>query len=435
MKGVDTRPEPDYNFNMEKNMVPDLLTRLQRLGLQKGVGHLVAKAPAGAPPPLPPAPAAPDLGDEPQPLERLLPGLRLEETDDGACYVLDQVYPLGYWHGADKVGDLLGLAPAGAAAICRDERLAFLTFPDFLFLDTETTGLAGAGTLAFMVGVAFFEGEALVVRQFFLRDHGDEPAMLLLLGQLLATRPGLITFNGRSFDLPLLDGRCLMNRSPLNLLQNPHFDLLPPARRLWRARFGSCALGALEKSLLGVGRTQEDIPGWLIPGLYAQFLQTGDGREMSRVFYHNRLDILSMVTLAARVLRLFTRPEPADHPIDLFSLGKWQMALGLPEAEQTLRRAIQPELPSDIYQQALFQMAHLLLGSGRRAEAVQVWQQIAVTTFEDVTAHIELAKHYEWHEPNLPQAITWTKQALTLTRDPQRQKELEHRLARLQRKL
>lgn len=410
----------------------DFLTRLRQLGLQKGVSHLGSKPPAGASPPLPPVPTLPD---EPQPLERLLPGLHLEETAEGACYLLDRVYPLNYWHGLDKLGDLLEMNPAGAATICRDERLARLTFADFLFLDTETTGLAGAGTLAFMVGVAFFEGEALVVRQFFLRDHGDEPAMLLLLSQLMATRPGLITFNGRSFDLPLLDGRCLMNRLTLPLLQNPHLDLLPPARRLWRARFNSCALGSLEKALLGVRRTQEDIPGWLIPGLYAQFLQTGDGREMTRVFYHNRLDMLSMVTLAARLLRLFTRPDNSDHPIDLFSLGKWQLALGLPQAEQTLRRAIQPELPGDIYQQALFQLAQLLVGSGRRAEAVQVWQQIAVTTFDNVAAHIELAKHYEWHNPDLPQAITWTQQALSLTRDPLRQQELQHRLGRLQRKL
>jgi hypothetical protein len=293
-----------------------------------------------------------------------------------------------------------------------------------------------------MVGVAFFDGEALVVRQYFLRDHGDEPAMLHLLDELLADKAGLVTFNGRTFDLPLLDTRCLMNRMPGRVLSVPHIDLLQPSRRLWRARFGSVALGNLEQNLLGLQRTHEDVPGFLIPGLYHDYLRSGDGRDLLRVFYHNEIDMLSMVTLAARVTRLLSQPDGGDHPIDRFSLGKWQAALGLiDQSEQNLRFAAQGDLPLDLYHKALFELSWLLKRNGRRPEAVSLWQQIAATTFDDVTAHIELAKFYEWHEPDLVAAIRWTEQALILSQSWGTSRyflvrdELQHRLNRLRHKI
>lgn len=375
-------------------------------------------------------------------LDVLLPGLELVEANDSACYVLDKVYPLSYRHGPDQLADLLACRVRDTAVYLQDDRLNNLNFRDFLFLDTETTGLAGAGTIAFMVGVAFFEKEALVVRQYFLRDHGDEPAMLHLLDELLADKAGLVTFNGRTFDLPLLDTRYLMNRMPGRVLSVPHIDLLQPSRRLWRARFGSCALGSLEQSLLGLQRTHEDVPGFLIPGLYHDYLRSGDGRDLLRVFYHNEIDMLSMVTLATRVSRLLAQPDPGDHPIDRYSLGRWQAALGLiDQSEQNLRFAAQGDLPLDLYHKALYELGWLLKRNGRYPEAVPLWQQIAATTFDDVTAHIELAKFYEWHEPDLAAALRWTEQALTLSqswgtsRFSLLRDELEHRLIRLQRKI
>lgn len=426
-------------------MNEEALARLRRLGVVKGARQLqnarrLARQRVQADP-SPETQSA--LADEPQPLEALLPGLDAVNTPDGTCDVIDHVYPLQRRHGAHRIQELLEHTAGAAACFCQDDRMKEVTFRDFLFLDTETTGLNGAGTLAFMVGVGFFDDDAFVVRQYFLRDPGDEPAMLLLLQELLQRHAGLITFNGRSFDVPLLDGRFLINRLPCDLPQRPHIDLLPPARRLWRYRFSSCSLGSLEKNLLGLQRTEEDVPGWLIPGLYHQFLQTGDGREMARVFYHNRLDILSMVTLAGRVTRLFERPQDGDHPLELLGLGRWKDDLGLTlEAEQALRMAAVPELETDYYQEALLRLAMLLKRSDRREEALVVWQQAAATSFADVTAHVELAKHYEWQEGDLPRALSWTEQALELTgsenaaiaKDPLHD-ELEHRRARLQRKI
>jgi tetratricopeptide (TPR) repeat protein len=232
-----------------------------------------------------------------------------------------------------------------------------------------------------------------------------------------------------------------MNRMEGGLLDAPHLDLLPPSRRLWRSRIGSCALGSLEQNLLGLRRSQEDVPGWLIPGLYQEYLRTGDARELLRVFYHNQVDMLSMVTLAARVLRLFAQPDSDDHPIDLFSLGRWQAELGLlAEAERNLRLAAAGDLPLALYHQSLHALGLLLKRNGRFEEALPIWQQIAVTSFEDVTAHVELAKYYEWRAGDLAAAIAWTERALSLVNawDAAQGRlargELEHRLARLHRK-
>ena len=428
-------------------MKKDIQNRLRKLGVVKGSRKL-KPAPKVVPPPLSRVDylAERDRVDEPRLLADLPPGGQVVETAVGGCYVLDKVYPLSYQHGDDTLQDLLAHSPHIAAVFSKDVQLQDLHFQDFLFIDTETTGLAGAGTLAFMVGVAFFEKQAafddlvLVVRQYFLRDHGDEAAMLTLLEELLAHKTGLISFNGRSFDLPLLDGRYLMNRMMNPMLGMPHIDLLPPARRLWRKRLDSCALSALEPNLLGVHRTHEDVPGWLIPSLYHNYLRSGNAQELMRVFYHNQLDMVSMVTLAARIMRLFDQPNAEDDPIDLFSLGKWQADLGLTAvAEQNLRLAVAGDLPLTHFHEALYRLGALLKRNGRRAEAVPLWQQIAATSFDDVTAHVELAKQYEWHEKSLPKATEWTQEALNLSqswgrRGESMQAELEHRLNRLKRK-
>lgn len=443
---------PAFFRDKLQGMNEDWQEKLRRLGVAKGVRHLKPAPPVAPPSERPlPSPAEPSFlehasFDDPQPLHVLLPGGRLESTAEGECFIVDKVYPLTYRHGADTLADLFHYHPEMAGPFWPDGRSPHLHFRDCLFIDTETTGLAGAGTLAFMVGCAFFEpspaGEVLVVRQYFLRDHGDELPMLLLLNDLLASKTAVITFNGRSFDLPLLDTRYLMNRLRTNLLNTPHLDLLQPSRRLWRNRLGSCSLGHLEQAILQVNRTQEDIPGWLIPGLYQQYLRSGDARELLRVFYHNQLDMLSMVTLTSRVLRLFQQADAGDHPLDIYSLGKWHLDLGLAQSgEQFLRQALQGDLPLEHYHKALFELAEHYKRNGRYAEALPLWQTIAVTTYDDITAHIELAKYYEWHAQDIATALQWTHQALHLMQSlaPHHpatllQAEVQHRLARLQRK-
>ena len=263
--------------------------------------------------------------------------------------------------------------------------------------------------------------------------------MLLLLDELLRQKQGLMTFNGRTFDVPLLRTRYLMNRAETHLDALPHLDLLTPSRRLWRRRIGSVALSNLEKELLGVRRTEEDIPGWLIPAIYNDYVRSGDAGQLGRVFYHNQIDMLSMVTLAAEISQVLEAPGLNAHPVDAYSVGKWQADLGLSEAaEETLRQMLQADVPLALYQDALNQLALLLKRSGRHGEAVPLWQQWAATAFDTVDAHVELAKYYEWQAKDPHEAAQWTRRALALVgRWPAGQAavlrpDLEHRLRRLE---
>src|SRR5690606_37808519 len=171
----------------------------------------------------------------------------------------------------------------------------------------ETTGLSrGTGTYAFLVGVGRFVEGDFRLRQFFMRDYDDEYPMLEALRAELAEAEAIVTFNGRSFDWPLLETRSTMNR--LRLPRLPHLDLLYPARRLWRPIIGGCRLSELEGAVLGLER-HDDVPGYLIPQLYFDFLQTGDATPLTGVLVHNRLDILSMAALVGYVGQAISSPR------------------------------------------------------------------------------------------------------------------------------
>ena len=181
--------------------------------------------------------------------------------------------------------------------------------PGALYLDTETTGLAGgAGTYAFLIGLAFFEGDHLVVEQLLMRSHQEEKAMLAYLLERVGAAECLITFNGRSFDVPLLQTRLVMNRMRYDLEEMEHVDLLPPCRRLWGLALDNCRLENLENEILGLPR-QGDIPGWMVPQIFFRFLQTGDARGLAAVAEHNRRDILAMVGLMGGLEGYLERPN------------------------------------------------------------------------------------------------------------------------------
>ncbi|HSN75524.1 MAG TPA: ribonuclease H-like domain-containing protein, partial [Anaerolineae bacterium] len=274
----------------------DVAERLRRLG-QLGV----RRGRAGLAPPIP----APKISTAP-PTD---PGLDLAArvaaqeifTPAGPCLVATTHYPLDEARGGWALDAALRVSSDAAAACGRDQRLADFDFHSAAFLDTETSGLAGgAGTFAFMVGIGSFQEDGYVVRQVFMRNPAEERALLHVVGSLLAPCRELVTFNGRSFDAPLLNTRYALQRKPSPLADLSHLDLLPAARQRWRLRLSSCALSALEKDILGFRRTEQDVPGWLIPSIYQEYARSqGQPRsevvdDMARVFYHNREDIVNM---------------------------------------------------------------------------------------------------------------------------------------------
>ncbi len=378
-------------------------------------------------------------------LERLVGG-RMASTPYGDCLLVERSYPLDMARGHARLGDLLHLADDVTAWLNLQPSLDRLDFASAVFLDTETTGLSGgAGTIVFLVGIGRFEGDRFVVRQFFMRHPAEERAFLHAVAAEMAGGTALVTFNGRAFDLPLLTTRFRLAWQPLPLADAPHFDVLTAARRIWRWRLGSCALAHLEREVLSFDRTAEDVPGWLIPTLYQQYLRDGLAGPMARVFYHNREDVLSMAALAATLCRacLAVEDTVALHPVDWASVG-WALetAGDWAQAERAYRQALARPLPDDVRRATLARLGWLLKRQKRRQEAAALWEEwITSMPGDDVMPFVELAKHHEWHTRDMKAALMWSQWARRIVEGwppgPERDRalgDLDHRIARLLRK-
>lgn len=414
-------------------MSTDLRSKLRRLGVHKGAARIQPKRKS----------RSRSHGHE---IESLVDG-RLVDTPYGVTFICVQEYEVDHVHGGYALGKWLDCSPLVVAEIGDDQAFEEIEPGRIAFVDTETTGLAGGtGTLAFVVGVGIFEqGSGFRVHQFFLRDPSEELAMLHALSELLETCDAVATFNGRSFDMPLLKSRFTLARMRVAILSAPNLDLLIPARRMWRGRLPSCALSSLEQNILGLRRKQDDVPGFLIPEMYFDYIRSGDAREMPRVLYHNEIDILSMVSLATCITRLFDRNghEHERNAGDLFALGKWYDRIGKSsDAESALRACLTAQADEDTRAAALHRLGHLLKRTERRMDAVRIWESLSESrTHQGVEACVELAKYYEWHDVNIERAVVWTREGIQIVRDLPRgylrerfDGELAHRLHRLGRK-
>ncbi|MCO5185183.1 MAG: ribonuclease H-like domain-containing protein [Anaerolineae bacterium] len=409
----------------------DWQEKLRRLGVTKGTRDLKV-------PPRPPRMSLPSRRAETT-LEQLFPNGDVVENGMGTCFVIDTVYPVQHTHGQIALGDVR-TCDAAVVVPYTSAELSDVKFGRCLFFDVETTGLAGAGAWAHTISAGFFSGDTFVTRQFFARDPGEESAVLHAFTDLTADpdRVGLVTFNGRSFDVPLVQNRYFMNRMRDPLSDLPNFDLMLPARRLWHRRLGSYSLHALENAVLGLERSAMDIEGYLIPLIYAEFVRSGDATDIQRMLYRNRIDLMSMVVLTTHIVRAFADYRQLHEPLDLLSLAKWQAQLGLwDSAEANLRYAASLDCDIEQWHAILLELGAVIKRRDRRAEAVPLWQQVAHTSSQLTPAHVELAKYYEWHDRDLAQALHWTQaaQALVPARDWIQRQALAHRAERLLRKL
>lgn len=415
------------------------------------------------------APLEDEVSYDPPPrpglLEDLAPGEEIE-TEQGACYLVTRTYPLATTRGRQALGDLLQVSPAALAPFHPEFGLdATTSFQHAAFLDTETTGLGGgAGVFAFMVGVGSFEWpddaaaagaspDRFVLRQLFMRHPGEERALLAALAALLERSRMVVTFNGRTFDLPLLRGRYLQHRRYLGahgsvpvIGENAaHLDLLYPARRLWRRRLQSCRLINLEQTVLGLTRSEDDVPGALIPHLYNEYLRTNQAGEISRIFYHNREDIVSMVALAHRLVQAYgDEQDSVVEAEDWLSLGiVYERRGDFVRAEQSYQLATDAIADAAGRADAFARLGDLLKRQQRWQEAAAVWE-LWLTSLpgHDTTPFCELSKYCEWQLHDLAQAEMWAawalhdlRQAAPHQRLPGQMDDLEHRLARIRRKM
>ena len=285
---------------------------------------------------------------------------------------------------------------------------------EICFLDTETTGLShGAGTVAFLVGVGFFDETDFVVRQYLMRDYDEEAALLSRVAEEAAKRRILCTFNGAAFDLPLLETRFTMQRMREMYAVKPHVDLLPASRRVWKLRLKRCNLTALEEAVLGV-RRQDDLPGALVPERYFNFLKTGDFSLLEDVLTHNAQDIVSLAHILDRLIRLHDTPLLANAPEDLFSLGWVYEKRGRAEGARMCYRAADKGSMSIL---ARGRMAETYRREGNYTEAANIYRRMAADRQGGAAPLIALAKICEHRTKDIPAAVEYTRRAIILAAD------------------
>jgi hypothetical protein len=360
--------------------------------------------------PEPSAPAAPSR-------EIDLPGRRVE-ADRGAVRVVEARFPLGFRHGGEPVGRFAE-PDAPLADLRRLYRCPGSLDPaTMVFLDTETTGLSGgAGTLPFLVGVGYLHEGAFVVEQVFLDHPRDEPAMVAHLARTLARFEQAVTYNGRAFDLPLMQNRFVLQRTPWPGL-GEMLDLLPGTRRLHRRHLDDRSLGSVERNLLGFAR-EGDVPGSEIPGIYHRFLLTRRSDGVAEVLRHNLWDVLAMAALIGFQADLLGERRPAgaiDPAVDV-ALGELHGQAGESDrAEAAFARAIarwesDPDRRGDAGIDALRCLARLCRRQRRHDRAADCWSRVLLRRPGDGEAHLALAKHHEHRTGDLAAAIRHARAA------------------------
>jgi uncharacterized protein len=395
-------------------------------------------------------------------LERVADSLggRLLTTTFGRCLAIDRRYESDRWHGDVQIGDCelsdfdsLRILDSGIAPDSESST------PRAVFIDLETTGLSGgAGTVAFLVGCAYFDAGALQVRQFLLSSFTAERALLAAASELFDAADLIVTYNGKTFDVPVMETRWAFHRMPAVLDEVPHFDMLHPARRLWRSRStisglhgshddaGGCRLTTLERVLLNLRRVG-DVDGFEIPGRFFQFLRTGDARPLEPVLEHNRLDLVSLAAVTSRALRLTGAGEPACRDgIEALAVGRVLERGGEVErAEACYRRASESQC-LETRSEAFYRLGLTCRRSGRFEEAAGWWRHlVALTDSVRRRDHaldslrefaIEaLAIHQEHRVRDLHAARELALFALEEHTGSRRADGMRHRLARLDRKL
>ena len=318
----------------------------------------------------------------------------------------------------------------------------------WLFLDTETTGLAGgSGTYAFLVGVAWWEGGGLQIEQFFMREYSEERSLLFALAERIAERPVLVTFNGKSFDWPLLETRYRMSRKLPPPVPRAHLDFLHPARNLWRLRLGSVRLSELERHVLGWERGV-DVLSDLIPQIYFDYLRGGPTDRLVPVFHHNQMDLRGLAALSSRVLSLFTDAENLGQDgLELFGVSRVCEKRGEnARARKLYEKSIACVLPSETDRVARRSLARLAKREGDFNLACDLWERALGNSRHGYEAYEQLAIYYEHNARNPERARQVVRRAIDELRRANQigdigssgyreiKAKFDHRMARLERK-
>ncbi|HUQ88383.1 MAG TPA: ribonuclease H-like domain-containing protein [Vicinamibacterales bacterium] len=388
------------------------------------------------------------------------------ERADGAVIVVEREYHADMIHGRTPIGEIVSTITDG------DEALGLMAkaWPAFapgatagkppeatggrlLFLDLETTGLfSGAGTQAFLIGCAAIDGTSIRIRQFLLPGFEHERALLGEMQAWAKSHGALCTYNGRTFDVPLIETRFMFHRVPCPLDGVPHLDMLHPARRMWRQRplatgtpdpdDSSCSLGVLEKQIAGLHRVG-DVPGYEIPSRFFKFVHTGDARPLEAVMEHNRLDLISLAAVLARAIVLITRgPSAAVTAQEAYGLARvYERGGEYENAEASLLKTIEfakrVGAEPEVHGEALRRLAWVRRRDRRPHDAAEAWNELAVLPRCAAALRREAKEALAIHQEHRLKDLRSARQhALDLLAEGVANRaRLQHRLDRLERKL
>ena len=335
------------------------------------------------------------------PLHELLAGIERRETAAGACSFREVRYAADHRVGTQPLAGLAAVEGQTLALLAPNEAVETSDVRELLFLDIETTGLGGAGAMAFLVATGRFEGGCFVLRQYLALSPAEEGALLdaLLADARIDDGPVLVTYNGHLFDAPMLDQRATMHRRRAGFDSLRHIDLLRPARTLYRGLLPSCRLSVVEAEVLALTRPGDEVPGGEVPAWYFRFLRSGDARCLLPLISHNALDVLALGGLLARLSALARAEKTPESGIDALALGRLFAERGRPErALACLAAAVRTLAPSLARDDALMRLAALHKRRGRRDLAEPLWRELAARpAAASLRARVELAMYYEHH--------------------------------------
>ena len=352
---------------------------------------------------------------------------------DSPFFLRESIVPLHYLKGIEctTLQEVQSCDPSFVGSSWNVEKL--------LFLDTETTGLnGGAGTVAFEIGLGWIEPRGMVIRQYVMRDYHEEAAMLEEIAGLFRRFDIVVSFNGKSFDLPLLESRMTMNRIRLPVTTWPQFDLLHAARRVYKLRLGRCNLARLEAAIFGQER-ENDLPGALVPQRYFEYLKTKEFSLLEDVLAHNKQDIQSLAELTGHLCAVFRDPNMLSHPEDIFGVGKTLLRTGNREKGRNCLRIIKY---SSLSAQA---QMHLSLSYKKEKDwnkALTSWDEMISRGEGGIWPYMEAAKYLEHIARDYPLALNYASRGLThalnrglfFDEEPIEIEKLRKRIARLKEK-
>lgn len=402
----------------------DLSEQLKKLGVSFGKDK-----------PLP-APAKKKI-----PIESLVPGHEFG-TIFGKIFSSNHQYSDKHQHGVAPLKPFTRYE-----VLCEWAQAAHLAKSDiseFIFLDTETTGLSGGtGTMPFMIGAARFVGDQFVLEQFFLRNPSEEKAQLAALSEFVNGAKAIVSYNGKSFDLPIINTRYILNRLSNPFDEMDHIDLLHITRRVWKRRLKQYNLGNIEKEILEFYRTSEDIPGYLVPEFYRNYIADGDASQIAGIFYHNEIDVISLSALFTTLAAILEDPtsENLEHAEDIYSIGRLMESLNREVlAEQLYSSKHFLSSNDEELVLSLLSRARIYKKNKKYSEALPLWMQ--AHQLGSVDAALELAKYYEHITKDYQEALAITDRLMqrsksepTATVDNRVVKLIEHRRTRLLKKI